>query len=532
MDHLHRVARSVIALVLGCLLGGFAVLAMADEYPGVPRFYVQNRGQLSSVQATACGMQQATYISGVAAFAAAAECGRATLEAAYGARYCSWRWGSGSVEVDWAFVVGSGGELQVRQVLTAGQNCGTQGSWVGGGVFQRSTHCPYGGTLSGGQCIGAPSCPAGEARDETGQCVVPQCTGGLVWNGTTCAVPDCNAQNPGWVFNAITGRCSPPCTDMAASSITLGSGAGGQAYCRWWQGWSYCQVTTSEVGFVVPGGVRYVVTPTGAFCDGETQPDQGDPPTSDPNPEGDGRPPQADPEPIPNDEAACVLRGQTWGYVNGVGVCVPRGTPGAKPTSSQGSSTTTEGESESTTTITTQTNADGSITVTTQTGEQVKVQTGSRDVICAQSPTLPVCSATASGSGGKGEGDESAWGGSCLAGFTCSGDAVQCAIAREQHIRNCELHKETDESALYASALSGNDPGLDALNPDNRETVELGDVIDDAGFLAASCVEDLQVSVMGSPFTVPFSVLCPYLELMGAVVVAFSMIAAARIVFV
>lgn len=138
------------------------------------------------------------------------------------------------------------------------------------------------------------------------------------------------------------------------------------------------------------------------------------------------------------------------------------------------------------------------------------------------------------GGNGDGEGDGSVFGGSCIAGFVCEGDAVQCAIAREQHRRNCVLFNDpSDESRLY-DAEKVKDPRRDVTNdlPGN-ETVDLStrlrtdDVLGGGG---GACIPDLNVTVWGQGVTLPISGICPYLGYLGYVLVAVASLAAARIV--
>lgn len=260
-----------------------------------------------------------------------------------------------------------------------------------------------------------------------------------------------------------------------------------------------------------------------------------------------------EPEEVEDEDAvACMEQGKTLGEVNGVRVCLDRGTPGGAETI-DGNTTTQEVEADGSVTkvdktTTTITNIDGSVTVitttvtTTNVGEpgeststEVDAFTGTKTQVCADRPNLPVCRSGGGGGGdGEGEGGGGEFGGSCASGFVCEGDPIQCAIAKEQHVRACQLFEdETDESLVYANALAGDDPGDAALDPANAREVGLEGMIDDGGFLAGSCLDDLVVPLWdGQSLTVPFSELCPHLEFMGMIVVAFSMLAAARIMFV
>jgi len=98
---------------------------------------------------------------------------------------------------------------------------------------------------------------------------------------------------------------------------------------------------------------------------------------------------------------------------------------------------------------------------------------------CKANPTADQCQ------------NKSEFGGAC-GGFTCKGDAVQCAIALEQHKRNCELFDK--DNAFYKvgdNALSGNDKGEAALPSNSAESRDLSGVfnnISDSEFIGnATC---------------------------------------------
>lgn len=136
---------------------------------------------------------------------------------------------------------------------------------------------------------------------------------------------------------------------------------------------------------------------------------------------------------------------------------------------------------------------------------------------CKQNPTLEICKT-------------GAFGGSCSANFKCDGDAVQCAMAREQHIRNCQIFEmKTDESNLYfkEKGKEGDQtkdlPGNDVLDISGR--IDTGDALG-----GGACIGDLNIPVMGTMVSLPISLICPYLAMLGNVLVAVSMLLAMRIV--
>lgn len=146
---------------------------------------------------------------------------------------------------------------------------------------------------------------------------------------------------------------------------------------------------------------------------------------------------------------------------------------------------------------------------------------GEGNGFCKENPDLPICK-------------KSTFGGSCAANFACDGDAIQCAIAKEQHLRNCKMFDDpSDESRLY-DAEKVKDPRRDVTSdlPGN-ETIDLSTRLrtDDAlGGGGGSCIPDLNVTVWGQGVTLPISGICPYLGYLGYVLVAVASLAAARIV--
>ena len=125
-----------------------------------------------------------------------------------------------------------------------------------------------------------------------------------------------------------------------------------------------------------------------------------------------------------------------------------------------------------------------------------------------------------SGSGtGEGEGEgKGSFGGSCTSGFTCEGDAAQCAIAKEQHRINCEQLREVDGSAIGGSGESADDLKAAA----DLITVER---LDDTGLgWSRSCPADEEISLgfASGSLTIPFSKLCGILGSMASILLAIT----------
>lgn len=218
------------------------------------------------------------------------------------------------------------------------------------------------------------------------------------------------------------------------------------------------------------------------------------------------------------------------GTVNGVEVCLPfSAAPGkTESTKTKSETSTPAGGSPTTTTTTEKTTCEGSSCTTEKTttsstgGGASSTSTSStsqgKGEYCAVNKSASEC-------GGDGK---SGFGGACTAGFKCDGDALMCAIAKEQHVRNCALFETTSaESDLYDEnkTKTGNQTG--------SETVAISSASFDqsnALGVSAQCIPDLNVTVAGAAVSLPFSDLCDYLQYFGYINLAVSFLLAMRIV--
>lgn len=223
--------------------------------------------------------------------------------------------------------------------------------------------------------------------------------------------------------------------------------------------------------------------------------------------------------------------GQCPGEVNGVSLCVPCGTTTNTNTSGSTSTTSTSaGTSTNATTTKTDVQCSGDkctvtkTTTTTSTGSGGGAPTTStsvdkkevpKETFCTENPKSPLCK-------------DGSFAGACGAGFQCDGDAIQCAVAREMHVRNCALFDSTsDESTLYGSeknktgVQTGAVQGL-SIGPGSFDT---SDAIG-----GGSCITDRTVTVAGASVSLPFSLVCGQLAMLGNVLLAVSFLLAARIV--
>lgn len=409
---------------------------------------------------------------------------------------------------------------------------GENKNWVSGSPSCTALRAPDGSLNTSGQCSGTFSCGgagfcyvvAGGSAEEAFSC--PPFASPNASGGCTCNV----GYRPG-----ADGSCVP----YTCPAGGMGGPSGGGPYpslARAWAGTTYC---ISGAGGGAHGGCEYEMRPdyvgnsggggyyasgtgglNGRYCDSP-------PPPSVPNPPEDG----GDvPEPPP---PPCPAR-QCPGTVNGASVCAPcseehaegpskgasapdgggsapgLGDPAAPPGATSSNTTTSCTVAGSCTTTTNYYGAGGVLLGSTS-------KTDSKGGFCAENPGSTICK-------------NSAISGSCGA-VTCSGDAIQCAIAREQAKRNCELW----------DSAPGNHPGVVAANglarPDGHpglvpDSMDMGAVIDTSNALGGgSCPADFSFSVAGQSLSIPFSTLCPHLATLGLIVQAFAMLAAAFIVF-
>lgn len=373
-------------------------------------------------------------------------------------------------------------------------------------------------------------------------CTAPQVINQTTYQCTDPPPPDCA---PGQVRNTITQQCQPPC--HAAGT------AGGSAYvspyttlpkaiCR-----DGCKLNVGGTGHQIPwsnGTTLHVVNGlvhTSEFCSGDINGGA----------EGNGEdesydgPEDLDPISVtPDDDPPRCGSGQCPGTVNGVMVCVSctdvatpekpvtqydkktetttTGTPPNQTTETKSTETksTHDGSgtvTSTTTTSTTKTDANG--TTTTEEGKTEKKE--SQESFCKENPTVAFCK------NGK-------WGGGCDA-FTCEGDAVQCAIAREIHQRNCEAAKSNTYTDMTDAAQAGTDDASTyiqtqkdaaALDVNARFSQSL-----DASPIAASCPASRSVALPGgNSLEISFEKPCEIAGWLGHFVQAFAYLFAALIV--
>lgn len=396
-------------------------------------------------------------------------------------------------------------------------NCGIynkNGFWHTRQITKLANGCPANSTLSGGAC----QCNAGFVEDETGSaCVLPP--------------PPCEA---------LAGK-------SAGSRTWRGTGSS-FSFCDLYQevGAGKCIATAySDIGWTDPDGATYrqgsatYTGGTGSTCDGAGGTAE--------NPAGsspvgsDGQPPvtpdegTAAPSPCPT--------GQAPGEVNGQRVCAPIGSdaPTTAPSPQSGTETKTNPDGSSTTketsgttqcaggkctttntVITTTKDASGNVTGTET---ETTSSTESRATFCQANGKSAQCA-------GEGDGNGGSFGGDCVAGFKAeSDDAVIAAMALEQHNRNCELLRKDGEASQWLEGEGARTDDRTGDNPHN-DTVDVGpsnfDTSDALG--GGGCALNKTISVRGLSVELPFNMLCDPLAVLGQLLVAVSLLLAARIV--
>lgn len=226
------------------------------------------------------------------------------------------------------------------------------------------------------------------------------------------------------------------------------------------------------------------------------------------------------------------------GEVNGVEVCVKdEGTNVVKSEKN----TETKNKDGSTDKVNEKTTCQGNTCTTEKTTTSTPSGGGSSTVInsstvvqskedyCKSNANSAQCNSSANG---EKDGKGGSFGGSCEAGFACEGDALQCAIARDQHKRNCQMFDDkTSESQLYGSEVAkGSDRDVTKDLPGNTEVDVAGKLSSEDVLGGGRCIGDLNVQVWRTSVSLPFGNICPSLGYLGWVLVAVCSLAAFRIV--
>lgn len=332
------------------------------------------------------------------------------------------------------------------------------------------------------------------------------------------------------------GTCIPPapvnlCSDLSSANTPAGeySGSGGVGTYR------VCDTAgvsssgdSSMPGCVVEVDANFAVGPDGArkwvgigrFTGAKCSPDPGAPPASDGEPAPPSSPDNGQPSNCPS--------GKVPGTVNGTQVCVDPGT--SDPTTKKNTSTNTTTNPDGSTTQTQQettTNCVGATCTTTTTTTTTTTPPGGGTSTTETTTSAGTCTRGSPGCGDE-DREPSRFGGSCAA-FSCDGDAIMCAVALEQHKRNCALFSDSSpESDLYESEKGKTGPQYTT-----EPSVNIGPgSISQSNVLAGSaqCISDKTITVAGNTITLPFSQICSTLQHLGTVLLFIAFLTAYRIV--
>lgn len=216
------------------------------------------------------------------------------------------------------------------------------------------------------------------------------------------------------------------------------------------------------------------------------------------------------------------------GTVNGVSVCVPpKGSSGIteleEKDNGDGTKTNTKTEvkcengkcevTKTSTTTNTQTNSTVSSSSTTTTVDKADY--------CSKNSSAGVCKNEQGEEEGKGS-----FGGSCQAGFTCKGDAAMCAMAKEQHKRNCEtLEEDKDPSSFINQVKNGTDSQSAKAMQESASEIHITTQLDKSGYgWSRSCPANTRIELgfVSASFEIPFDKLCGPLKIFSDIALAIT----------
>lgn len=219
------------------------------------------------------------------------------------------------------------------------------------------------------------------------------------------------------------------------------------------------------------------------------------------------------------------------GTVNGVFRCAPPS--GTDPVSTTGTTTTTSptapgaaadktstkkdvtcsGATCTTTTTTTVTpGSGGAATTTTATTQQPK------EDFCTLNPKATQCITSSYGSGSCGSAPPS-----------CSGDAIQCGIALQSWQTQCALNPTPGQEVEAYNAAKTITGSVTGALPGSGDVAIGAGSFDQTSHFASVGLTDMQLQIAGKEFNVKFSLLNTWLELLGNLGVAVTLLVAIRI---
>lgn len=336
-----------------------------------------------------------------------------------------------------------------------------------------------------------------------GNCGNYSCPNGGTLSGTICIAPICP---PGQTNHAPSGVCSIDCSTVKGKSVTE---LRASSYSL-----NYVDSTGCQLQFVSGNTCTYS---DGSSCfrvqkavyTGQTSTSSADAAALSASASS-------------STSQTCPV-GQCPGTFNGVNTCLSctatggvSAVAGAKTqinpdgTKTQVNTTYNQsGDTITTTTITTQINSSGVPGTST-----TDIKTQDQKSFCEQNGNLSICRESTFGST------------DCSAQPVCTGDAIQCAIAGQLWQSRCARSALND---VYDAATSDAGKASDSASL-STATTDLSTGISTTRHLSSACVSDYPITVMGRTTTLPISNICPYINILGNIMVVLSMYAAYLIV--
>jgi hypothetical protein len=218
----------------------------------------------------------------------------------------------------------------------------------------------------------------------------------------------------------------------------------------------------------------------------------------------------------PNGVDSTVTKSSTSGTTT---VANPDGTSTTQGTQN---TTSTNCSKDSTGTVMCVTATSTTVTQGTSTTTTTGTQTASLSDFCKSNPKDKNCVGLS----------DSSFAGNCGAPPACTGDAVECAIAGATFQANCALNPQDTggEQALYAQS-KGTGTGLGTTSVAiSSSSFDTSDALGGGGLGLTDKSYTLNLGAINSSFTVPFSMLNPWLSALGNILVAGSFLIALGIV--
>lgn len=363
-------------------------------------------------------------------------------------------------------------------------------------------------------------CPVGAVVTD-GQCVKYSCDAG--WTGPDSAHMCSRVNCPLGSDPGPDGQCLKDCTGKRGMSTVNNGYEFTGAVSNWSVGG--CRVRCDQRVLASGGGMGYSCKFTGASAD----PD---------NPEAEALPP--DPKELPPEEPKdCFGKGQ--GYIkssSGKITCIPasdapagnkpdafesdsakeKGKPGdagyvkeetTNSSDKDGNTTTTKKETKNGTPDGNGgvTCPDGYVKNSDNTCTKTTTEKQTTKGFCEENPNATVCK----------EAEKSVFGGGCESGFTCTGDAAQCAAARATWETRC-MYREDATTPLHDAANPGGTPAqIDAaekaLNRDGSRSFDVGSEFAAknnayVGFSSTCPIADQTFTIARATVSVPASIIC------------------------